>query len=320
MRILWIGPNYRHRYNFGHEMLPDAVARKRSVEVIRYGRGCLYWDLGTHVPDLEKVFNPDIIILQHARHSRDFTGWEETSSPCVCLIVDYFPRNHQLKNQILSQGFDLALFPERYMITRAQAFQNSRDLPSRLSLDWLPFSIDPYWFRPRPELPKLRDVMILYSIGRNQPNRDTVASVILKMKKVRSFVKVLRTARGKITHEDYTRLINTSRLAVASNDTFGSVNLKHLEYMACGVPVVTEEAGDFSEMGLIPWEHYIPYEKPGNLPKLIRQVLENNDLLTEIGMNACRQVLKSHTTQVRSTDLIHKLKELINATPDSKPE
>lgn len=307
MRVLWIGPNYRHRFNFHHELLADEAARQHDV--IRYGHSidntpaCTYWGEGTRVPDLVDMYQPDLVVCQHPRHCQQYTGWENVEVPKIALVVDYFPRNIKYKTPIL-RPFDLTLFPERLMVRWAKV--------ERLNAAWLPFAVDTNVFRPL-DLSKRYHAMVCYSAHTDEyPNRIAVHGAVRDLNVYHPvFALALFNNRDKIYHEDYVRLINKSYLAVTSNDKWGSVNLKHLEYMACGTVMLTEEAEDFKELGIIAGEHYIQYAHPKDVPDLISHYLEHPELTKPMAEKARALVVKHHDVSVRIKQMFDIVRELI---------
>jgi hypothetical protein len=325
MRILWLGPNYRHRYNAGHEHFADAVeahfmySSSPSDGFIRYGHGigptpaCYLWGQGTHVPDLVSEYRPDVLVVQHPRHCKQYTGIDQVKLPKVCLITDYFPRNHDLKNAFLKDNrFNLALFPERYMIRQAETFQMRRRLPENLKCFWLPFSVDTSIFRPL-NLPYKYDAMCLFSGSLNggYPNRESVSQVLQKTYGQKAFSRILYNSTGKVLHEDYVRLINQSRIAVTSNDSYGSVNFKHFEYPACKTLMFSDKAQDFEALGYRAGIHYIQYQYANELPELLDYSLNHTDEAERIATAGYELVREKHNTYTRAKQMIELIEKLL---------
>lgn len=309
MRVLWIGPNYRYRFNFHHELLADEAARQHDV--IRYGHSidntpaCKYWDEGTHVPRLVEKYKPELVVCQHPRHCQQYTGWRDVNVLKIALAVDYFPRNRKWKSAFLKvNGFDLTLFPERFMVEWAKS--------ESLNAEWLPFAVDTKVFKPL-EVSKRYHAMVCFSAHTDEyPNRKAVYESVVSMNSYHPvFALALFNNKDKIYHEDYIRLINQSSLAVTSNDKWGSVNLKHLEYMACGTPMLTDEAEDFQEMGIKPGEYYIKYENPSDVPDLIDHYLEHPELTEPMAQKARELVIEHHDVSVRIKQMFDIVRELV---------
>jgi len=262
---------------------------------------------------IEKYGAFDVLILQHPRHCPMYTGLAEVKVPKVCIVNDYYPRNYYYKNLFLyTNRFDLALFPERWMLIEAR----KRGMPpprGRFS-DWLPFWIDPDVFRPL-YTAKTIDVAALFSWDGNggYPRRAGVVSTIWSMhgRGLRYYAKLLTGKPGeKITGHNYVKFLNDSKIAVASNDKWGSVNFKHFEIPACGTLMFSDKAEDFDALGFIAGEHYVEYQEPNELPELIVQYLKNEQERVRIAINACKFIHSQHTVQQRVKrlfDLIGKI-------------
>jgi len=317
VKVLWLGPNYRHRFNFHHELFADEAARQH--EVIRYGHtidntpACALWGEGTHVPDLvEWCGGCDVVVVQHLRHCTDYTGLDEVKVPTVALIVDYFPRNYDMKNRLLNRSrFDLACFPAQHQVLAAQQFQFSAQLSHDMQTMWLPFSVDIDTFRVL-FLTRRYDAMAVFSGNPNggYPNREAVARVVRGLDR-QTVTRVAYNNRQKITHEDYIRLINQSKIAIASNDRHGSVNLKHLEIMACGALLMTDEPHDFQAMGYEAGKHYVSYEHPSEIPGLVERCADGLAKRAPIAGTGQVYTQTHHNTRVRVKQLFDKITELV---------
>jgi hypothetical protein len=306
MRILWIGPNYRFRYNRHHESLPDAVSE--LSDLIRYGPGmgngepCRYNGDSLYVPKLEKLYGKvDAVVAQHIRHCAHFKDWDKVSALKVAVLVDYFPRNYEAKNAFLNEGrFDIACFPEQRMVRVANKAKAFGKLPKYLKAVWLPFWADTDVFAPM-NLPKIWDLMTLFSddaLG-SYPNRAKVYWTLLASP-YKVFARRLTSSSGKIVGAPYVRLINSSRLAVTSNDAWQSTNFKHFEYAACGTPMITEKAEDFKALGFKPGEHYINYAYTDQLAELIEVSMMHLKSIKSIGEAAMELVRGRHTVTHRA--------------------
>ncbi len=310
MRILWLGPNYTYRYNRVHEHLPKAAAQ--VYDIIRYGHAmdggppCEYWGDGVHVPRLVEKYGPiDVLILQHPRHCPMYTGLAEVKIPKVCIVTDYFPWNYGFKNRFVDENrFDLAVFPEQWMAREASLY--ARFWKPNAKVAWLPFWANTSVFKPL-SIRKTYDVMALFSgdIRGGYPNRAAVIATIRSMvgTGLRYYAKLLLSHDGKVTGDNYVRLINEVRIAITSNDRFGSVNFKHFEFPSCGTLMFSDKAKDFEALGFIAGEHYVEYREPPDLPELIRFYLCNDAERARIEQNALVLVQSRHTVQHRVVKL-----------------
>jgi len=292
----------------------------RQAQVVRYGHGigdtpaCYLWGEGTHVPDIVRRFGPfDAVVCQHPRHCAEYTGFEDVAAPTVAIMQDYFPRNYDMKHRFLSRGmFDLAFFPESYMVDASRSFQTKGHIPLGTKIDWLPFAVDMSVFQPY-GLTKRYDVMAVYSSNHNggYPNRETVARLVRGLNGRHVVTRVAHNNKQKIVHEDYVRLLAQSKIAVASNDRWGSMNLKHLEIMASGALLLTDTPLDFPVLGFIAGEHYVEYHEPEEIPALCEYYLDHDAKRAQIVRDSMYFVCRQDSMRIRVKQMLDKIRELV---------
>jgi Glycosyl transferases group 1 len=306
VKLFIIAPNYRFKYNSVHEQQIDAL--RTRADCIVYGEGRYLWGQGWHVPSLIKHFygdsGPDCVFIQHARHLlKDLTGLDKIKILKVCRVVDYFPRNHEKKNIFFNkQKINICLFPTSGFIRAAKRFQKIGHLSSELILEWLPFAVNTDVYKPRPSITKRFDAFCLFAGGSSYPRREKVVRQLNSLRDLRIFARAVYGTADKIVHENYVRLINQSRIGVTSNDKWGSVNFKHLEYAACGTLLLSDRAADMGVMGFKDNHNFIQYKDPAELPARIRGLLHDNRQL-EITRHA-RQLICDHWSTDHAADKI----------------
>ena len=304
MRVLWIGPDYSKRFNFHHESLPLAVARQ-ATEFIRWTdpRG----DINEIVR--KSGLEPDVVVVQHPRHCQALYGFESLKIPKIAVLVDYFPRNYILKNDLLTRGnFDIAFFPERYMVRKANEFRKQNKIPRQTRLEWLPFWCDIRVFQRDRSIARYWDVLVLYSGNTGGEtgyiNREAVVAEIEKMKDIKAFLRILYSNEGKVVLSIFLELLNLAKIGVTSIDVYGSVNLKHFEYPACGTLLITDEPEDFEDLGFKPGTHYVRYSEVKELPELIRFYLRKPYEAALIARKGNDFVRQCHNVDARASALL----------------
>lgn len=310
MDILWIGPNYRYRYNSIHESLPDAMRQNAQVNLLRWGHGMdggesyEHWGLHADVRRAVSDYGPfDLIVVQHPRHCGNYVGLRDLSIPKVAILTDYFPRNYSAKNTFLSVNkIDLALLPETYMVRVAEGFQEAGKLPATMRFAWLPFWADTDRFKPM-GLSKVYDALALFSAGNNPMRKQVVET--LQSSGLNVFARLVYGHADKVVGENYVTLINLSRVAVAVCGKHKLVNFKHFEYSACGVPWISDQAEDLEALGFVGGRHYASYFSPEETIMWVKAIIDSeHGFGDELASSARSLVFSRHTAQHRAQDLL----------------
>jgi hypothetical protein len=307
MKILNLSMNYKDRWNFAHELWRDALYA--GHEVVTIGPGHELWgngladQRGVVVPAVLEILCSDAnaIFVHHIQHLPLLIGMANiTHIPKILFCIDYFPRNYALKTQqIINGDFDMVVFPEMHEV---EAFmENTRKIQCKTIPLHAPFGVDTDFFQDL-GIDRDVDVMALFSMNtRDYPNRQIILNELKNMSGFSTYLQGVRKPEDRVIGEDYVRLINKSKIGVCSNDRWGSLSLRHLEYMACGTVVMTDYSPELYALGFRPDEHYFNYSpRLGNLTWKIREILANPPKMFDVVSAAQDLVRNYHSNRVRA--------------------
>ena len=240
MRILFIGPNYEHRYNRGHWLFQVELACQ--AEVVFWGPGWPGFEQTTG--SIESVVlnaRPDLILTWHAKKLGPwFEGLGEVPLHYkrAHIIVDYDDRagrtrgHHALWDR---DQYDLLIARTKYEYDLARANRPERVI-------YIPYSVDPAVFTD-PGLDRGWDVAC---IGADNP------SAYPNRRAVMDYVKSLpRTLTGFISGPSTSRPLQQSKIFVVALGDKKTIPQKWLEAAACGALLLTEAADDPENQGWI---------------------------------------------------------------------
>ena len=300
MRILFIGPSYERKYNRGHWLFQQELARQ--AEVTFWGPG---WPGFEQTGSIESVVlnaRPDLILTWHAKKLGPwFEGLGEVPRHYnrAHIIVDYDDRagrtrgHHGLWDW---DQYDLLIARTKYEYDLARA-----NRPERVV--YLPYSVDPAVFTD-PGLDRGWDVAC---IGADNP------SAYPNRRAVMAYVKSLpHTLTGFISGQKYIQALQRSKIFVVALGDKRTIPQKWLEAAACGALLLTEKADDVEAQG---WEHGVNclfFSDVGDLARKITYTLDPDhaDSLARIAAAGRRHVIEWHTNQDRAAQLLSWLRRI----------
>jgi len=289
MKILLLGWKRRHRYNWGHELFREEIARQHDVIFYGDGYDCDY-DPKLDIFDILSIHGEPDIILVHYEH-RDSKGPYKklgavTNIPKVHIAGDYFERNRPRYNKAFeSQKYNLVFAFTRHWMNEMK----KNKVANKIHV--LPFCVDINIYR-KLGIPKEIDVMTSCTVKKTKyPNRKFIEPLVNKIDII-SFTK-------RIYHEDYIKHINKSKIFVANMDVDGSLSQKFTEILACGTFLLTDKPRDFDFLGYQDRKHLALYKNFPDLEDKIYYFLkceEERENIAKAGMDFVR---KHHSSEVR---------------------
>ena len=309
MRILILAPDQHTKYNFGHQLFRDEIARQHEVD--SFG----HWPKknpphDTHIPNLIKDRKPyDAILVEGPKYAGHLTGIAEIPAVRFSLFNDYVPPYIEMYDKFMEKNKLNVVFANcLYSLRHIRKMQRRGTISKGVDAHWLPFSVDINYFQKSRGFRFIKDVdaMAVYSdIPWCYKNRRTVQREIQTwgIKTV-----VGGTSPGqRIWHKDYVSLINRSKIFVTSNNIYKVMSMKYTEAMACGTFVLADAPEGFTEQGFVDGEHLVLYDGIQDLKEKVFYYLDHDhegerERIAESGM---KFVQSRHTNRLRVKYLSH---------------
>jgi len=289
LKILCLFWKRRHRYNWGHELFREEIARQHDVTFYGEGYDCDY-DPKLDVFDILSMYEEPDIILVHYEH-RDSRGpykrlGEVTNIPKVHIAGDYFERNRRKYNKAFeNQKYDLVFAFSRHWMNEMK----NNKVASKIHV--LPFCVDINIYK-KLNIPKTVDVMTSCTTkGEKYPNRGFLRPLVKGM-------GIICCTR-RIQHENYINHINKSKIFIANMDIDGSLSQKFTETLACGTFLLTDKPRDFDFLGYKDKKHVVLYKDFLDLENKIRYYLKHEEERESIAKTGMGFVRKNHSAEVR---------------------
>ena len=295
MKILLLGFKRRHRYNWGHELFREEIARQHDV--IFYGRGydCNY-DPKLDIFDVLSIYGEPDFILVHYEHRNRKGPYERLGEiiniPKVHIAGDYFSeRNRRSYDKALeSHKYDLVFAFTRYLTNEMKKNKVINKIHT------LPFCVDINIYQ-KLDLPKIIDVMTTCTDRDDKyPNRKIIKKLVEGMN-ISCFTK-------RVYFEEYVEYINKSKIFVVGMDPNRSLNQKFTEVLACGTFLLTDKPEDFDFLGYHDKNHLIVYKDFSDLKDKIYYFLKHEDYRESIAKTGMEFVRKNHSAEVRVKEFI----------------
>lgn len=289
MKILLLGWKRRHRYNWGHELFREEIARQHDVTFYGEGYNCDY-DPKLDVFDILSIYGEPDIILVHYEHRNNRGPYEKlgavTNIPKVHIAGDYFERNRlRYDESFRSQKYDLVFAFTRHWMNEMK----KNKVANKIHV--LPFCVDINIYQ-KLNIPKTIDVMTTCTVkGDKYPNRRFMRPLVRKMD--------VTCCTRRVCHENYIEHINKSKIFVANMDVDGSLSQKFTEVLACGTFLLTDEPGDFDFLGYRDKNHLVLYKNFSDLEDKIYYFLKHEDYRESIARTGMNFVRKHHSSEVR---------------------
>ena len=291
MKILLLSPNQIKRYNWGHQLFRNALSKQHNV--IYYGEGYKGYNSKITVPDLEKMYQPDIILTYGFKYTRPFKGLGKIrNTPKVHIAVDYFPNKGRFKATLLEQNkFFARNKPDLVFGVVGQVVRNLRKYKICNKIFLLPFSVNTDIYK-RKNLPKTVDVLASFTTRETvYPNRKKVQRLVRSMG--------LNVFTDRITQKKLVNKINCSKIIITSNNIYSSLSMRYTEVLACGGFLLADKPEDFDDLGYINNRHLVLYKDFKDLKKKILYYLPKKKLRQQIAKQGMEFVRKNHSNKIR---------------------
>jgi glycosyltransferase involved in cell wall biosynthesis len=297
MRILALGPNQKGRYNWGHQLFKDEIARQHDVRF--YGEGYDYWKTarrGVVEVITALKFRPDVILTYMAKYCRWVEGMLEVDIPKVHIVIDYFKWNYKVLDEFLAQTDpDLTLAVCRHEVRAIEKRHPGRRVRH------FPFSVDIDTFSTNGQKRDV-DVTAVFSVVRwAYPTRHKILATLEHL----PIESVLQASwpRTRIWHEDYVDLMARSKIVVNGVDTMKSLNWKFLEPCSCGALLLTEEAEDMGKLGFVDGVNCVVFDGMPDLVDKIAYYLREEEERKRIASAGALLVRTEHSARKRVEQL-----------------
>lgn len=290
MKILMLGPNQIHRYNWGHQLFRNEIGKQHDV--LYYGERYPKFNKSWNVQQIMKQmnFDPDIIMTYGWRYSQDFKGLGKIKSiPKVHVTVDYAkPQGIITQNEFFKKNkYDLI-----FAITkRAQDLQIENNVAPVVEL--LPFSVDTNIYRPL-KLKKEKIVLAAFATRSDvYPNR---------IKAIKTLKKAgIRLMQKRVTQRKLVNWINRAKVTITCNNIYNSLSLRYTETLSCGGFLLADKPDDFDLLGFKEGEHLVIYNNLEDLKKKVIYYLDekNEKERQQIATQGMNFVRKNHSCKKR---------------------
>jgi len=303
MKILILGVNQKGRYNWGHQLFKDAVAKRHNVRF--YGSGFKYWNSRrTEIHSIMKMleFQPAIILSYMGKYCAWVKGLASIEIPKVHIVVDYFPWNYEVENRFIRRNrIDLVLpvCQHEAVLLRRHGFE----------VRHLPFGVDTEVFQCAGQ-ERRNDIMAIFSVVPwAYPTRRKILEELRKLK-VRSLLGE-SWPKSRLWQRDYVKELCNSKIVVNGVDKCRSLNWKFLESCACGAMLLTEEAEDMGHLGFKDGENCVVFSGMQDLRQKALYYLskEGESSRKRIAEKGQELVLSRHSLENRVEELTSILHE-----------
>jgi hypothetical protein len=306
MKILVLGANQRKRFNWGHQLFKDEVARQHNVRF--YGGEYDKFDLKrTDIHEILHLleFKPDLILSYMGKYCKWIKGIRNIDTPKAHIIIDYFPWNYGDEDTYIRDNRVDLLLP----VVTHECRALSRNGHYRVR--HLPFAVDTNVFHRTPDERDI-DVMAVFSVVQwAYPNRKQIIQRVLGM----SDLNVLCRAswpKTRIWHDDYVKALARSKIVLNGVDNHRSLNWKFLEPCACGALLMTEAAEDMELMGFKDGVNCVVFNSMAEMEDKIRYYLLHVRERQRIAEAGSILVLGRHNVGTRVSEMTSILQQEFN--------
>lgn len=164
---------------------------------------------------------------------------------------------------------------------------------------WLPLAVTPGYDRPTEPVDELCDVAFVGYL--NDTERSTAMAQLAK-------VVELRTEQG-VFGADAVRVYQQARVGFNMPSLYGTefatdINMRVLEIMATGTPLVTNWLPDLDALGIRSGINCLTYQGIGDAERQIKILLKDRALATALAENAYNLMMSRHTYKARAEQVL----------------
>lgn len=304
MKILFLSPNQRTRWNPGHQHFRDEIGK--SHDVFYYGAGFWTWEdfnMQVHVPTLLNELEtshswvPDVIMTYGLKYTWPFQGLGEVKKiPKIHFLCDFTPPCHGWPGtqveylQMLQRDKYNGIFVLSYQ-ARDWFYQHQPGM----NVEYLPFGVDENYFKyDRQKRMFERDFFIAWSRhDAIYPYRPKIEQVVKKMEKRHGFSHLIKRTFG----EGFVDQIHKARIIPNTGNVFNTMNMKHFEVMACRGLLFTQGTRELWDLGYRDGVHCVMYTDEEDFENKAAYYLSN----------------PAHASRVRTAGYVMTLKRNTNA-------
>ena len=295
-RILILSPNQSRKYNRGHQLFRDEIARQ--MDATFYGPGYDDYDPEKTIPDLVKEKGTNLVMTYGLKYSLPFKDLGDVKLPKVHVVVDYHPWREKQQDDFLKRNkYDLIFSRTSYAvrILEKKGFEK---------VYVLPFSVDTEIFKGN-GVEKSYEVSAILS----EPVKKDLYPYRARVKRLIEMLNVGTFFTGNVYFDEYVEAINRTKIAVASVSEFRWLPMRYTEIMSCGTFLLANWVEDLSLLGVNNEEHLVLYNGLSDLEKKIKYFLKNEEEREEIAKQGMNLVRKYHGNKQRVKTFINIIKE-----------
>jgi len=314
MKILFLSPNQRTRWNPGHQHFRDEIGVTNDVKYYGPGyRDHQLLDKLNYIPRILEYYEnemnwiPDVIMTYGLRYTIPFIGFKKVKLPKIHFICDFTPfvpnkwpgTIGTYKAMLDSHEYDLH-FSLSYQVMNWFA-KNDRSKCIR----YLPFGVDEKVFYPK-KLTKMWDVYVGWS------NHDTLYPFRkpLQDELKNQATNGLRVLIKRVFQQGFVETMNMSNIVLNTSNIFNTMNMKTFEVMACASLLLTEYTQELEDLGYEDMIHYVSYSNITECMEKIYMLLNNPEMMQDIADEGYRLTVSQNTNAHR----VSKMMEMIHET------
>jgi len=310
MRFLILAPDQHAKYNVGHQLLRDEIARQH--EVVSFS----HWPKDdppndTHIPNLVTNLKPfEVILLEGPKYAGHLTGVADVPGLRVSIFVDYVPPYiEQYHNFLYKNKLDLVFVNCPYSLDYFIRMQCRGVIPDNVAVEWQAFSVDTDYFRNM-EIRRDVDVSAIFSdIPWCYRLRRPIQREITKWG-IKAIVGG-QYKSNRIKHLDYVRLLNRSKIFVTSNNIYKVLSMKYTEAMACGALLLADKPDGLDEQGYIDGKHLVLYDGMKDLKDKVFYYLSHNTEREAIANEGMKLTTERHSNVLRVKEMTERIRKRI---------
>jgi len=299
MKILIISFDQYDKYNWGHQLFRNEIAKQHDV--VFYGPG--YTPDTTHlVKYLRKnklSFNDfDFVFTHGLKYTKKISDISEIppSLMKVHYVVDFFEPKGDFKGRDLAQYEFLNSYkPDVVFSVYHNSIKPLRQNIQCQNIFVLPFSVCTKHYK-KINCKKKDQVVTCFSTRVDAyPNRIKVLNH-LKAEKIKHIKQKNRF--------DYIWAINESKISLGVCDIYKSLNMRVTEILSCGGLLLTDKPNYIEKLGLKENFHYVTYESFDDMVDKCRYYFKYDEERKKIENQGMIHVQKYHSCYQRVREMI----------------
>jgi len=297
MKILIISENQINKYNWGHQLFRNEIARQHDV--LFFGPGYTTSSLKkfliknkTDFDDIDFVFTYG---LKYTKKIEDIWTIPDNVTK-VHYVIDFFVKKDGFKGREQSQYDFLNKYkPDIIFSVYHNSIRPIKKNTGNEKVFVLPFSVCTQTYK-KIHLLKENKIMTCFSTRPDAyPNRGKAIQYLND----NNFKIVQRQKRY-----DYIKAINKCKISLGVCDIFKSLNMRVTEILACGGLFLTDKPNYIEELGLIENKHYVTYKSFKDMAYKIKYYFLHDKERTRIENEGMRFVRENHSCEKRVKQMI----------------